>query len=963
MTHTQSALKKKTGWLQASKKNSNLLAVIGLILLTVLPRFTALNQYIIVDEPDRWRWAKDFVLALSRGNLAATLVGDGYPGIVPVWAESLWIFLEAGRRSLLEGQWIGDAGLGHLLHEWDRTAFIFQQRLPIVLLNTAIALAILAAVWRLFGKRAALVGGILIALDPFYLSDSRVNRAEALITGLMTLSVLFLIFYDRKRQWRYVILSGIFGGLSFLTKIQALSILPVVALVGLMIHWPLTSKNGIPHSLILILKFGALWAASAVAVWVILWPAMWVTPLETLTLVFNYTTRKVGAEGVNLFFMGQTYQNADPGMLFYPVVLLMRLTPLALVGLLAFIGFRVSGSKLQPAPNRNIPDTRGIFVLVIYILLYALIMTIGSHKQDRYLMPIFLSLDILAAIGLVQIAVRNNHSRFNLLLFSLVVIIQIITVLPHHPYYYTYFNPLFGGGQTAARTLRLGWGEGMDLVGEYLAAQPNSRDLVVGTRFTHNMPAFKGNPISLNPDGRWTQADIIVLYIHQVQRGIDPTPEFLDYFQNHRQPEKVVTLAGIDYAWIYPIPFNTPANPLISRIEGQTALLGYSWEANSHIRLVWQNLDQTNTRQIAMRLTSETVSTAWADCTVDPAFTHQADALNAYLESTCRPSAAELPPGLYTVEFGLTAPGKNIEVFTFPQGWQAVTVTASGAIVDTPEPARLKAIGKQTLPAEAIPLDRIYGGKLRLLGYRLAPAQPQPGDTLTATLFWQRIEEILLPLHLTVQLADSRNLPLGRVDRPLPVDEWLYGEVRTTRHTFELSSALETPLAGQLEVKLQDEAEVPLRPTTETGNGLTDLTARFTISPAEWPSPNEPTPIEAMWQNGLRLTGYTWSHEAVTLYWQTDQAITESYTAFVHLLDEAGQIVAQNDSLPRAGAYPTPWWQPDQLVEDMHPLALPPDLPPGTYQITVGFYNATDGQRLLLTDSTDSLMVDSLEVQ
>ena len=84
------------------------LMAIGLILLMALPRLTALNQYLIVDEADRWRWARDFVYALSRGDLAGTLVGDGYPGIVPVWAETLWVFIEAGRRSIVEGQCLGE---------------------------------------------------------------------------------------------------------------------------------------------------------------------------------------------------------------------------------------------------------------------------------------------------------------------------------------------------------------------------------------------------------------------------------------------------------------------------------------------------------------------------------------------------------------------------------------------------------------------------------------------------------------------------------------------------------------------------------------------------------------------------------------------------------------------------------------------------------------------------------------
>ncbi|NJN93039.1 MAG: glycosyltransferase family 39 protein [Anaerolineales bacterium] len=220
--------------------------------------------------------------------------------------------------------------------------FLYQQRLPIVLLNILLAVLIIGSVWRLFGRRTALMSAVLIALDPFYLSDSRVNRAEAVLTGLITLSILTLIFYYRRPRWRYLIISGIFGGLSFLTKIQALVILPAVALIGLSIYISkrdaIEQKKTQPYSLLFtsyfLLKFGLLWGGAAFLVWFLLWPAMWVTPLETLTLVYDYTTRKVGAEGVNLFFMGQTYADADPGFIFYPFVFLMRVTPLALLGLI-----------------------------------------------------------------------------------------------------------------------------------------------------------------------------------------------------------------------------------------------------------------------------------------------------------------------------------------------------------------------------------------------------------------------------------------------------------------------------------------------------------------------------------------------------------------------------------------------------------------------------------------------------
>lgn len=996
------------------------LVTIGLVLLVAVPRLTALNRYRIVDEADRWRWAENFVLALNDGDLAATRVGDGYPGIVPVWAESIWVFLEAVRRSVVEGGWIGDPGLYKLFHEWDRTAYLVQQRLPVVLLNTALALAVIWAVWRLFGGRVALLGGLLIALDPFYLSDSRVNRAEALITGLMTLSMLSLIFYARKRQFRYVIISGIFGGLSFLTKIQALAMLPAIALTGLWIYfddarsgrlWPPRREN-----VWRLIWLGVGWAVAAAVTWVVLWPSMWVTPLETLSLVYNYATHKVGAEGVKLFFMGETFEDTDPGPIFYPLVFLLRTSPLTLLGL---VGAALLSWRWRKNPPGDRPTTRGSAILVIYVVVYALAMNAGSHKQDRYLMPIFLSLDILAAIGLVFVwiwlkewlgvgsrekGVRGVREKpptpYSLLLtpsfmggalLAAVVAIQLAIIWPHHPYYYSYFNPLFGGGKTAIKVMRIGWGEGMDQAGAYLAAKPNADRLVVSSRFTHNMLGFPGELIALGADGRWTRADYIVLYIQQVQRRLEPSPEFLDYFQA-RQPEKVIRLGDIDYVWIYPIPFSVPANPQISQIPDRAALFGYSWEANEriangestpsppHIRLLWKNLGIKANQTLAARLTGPTVQTGWAVCQPDANFTQQAHTPPAFVESLCRPNIDDLPPGVYTVEFGL-APANNLagaEAFVFPRGWDAARISESGDVQDTTAQEQLDALAAEAVPATATRLDRVYEAQIRLVAYQLAPAQPHPGDTLQLTLYWQAVQDINESANLTVQLADSRLISLGRDDQPLhqfvkrgPARfQWFPGQVKTTQHRFKLSPELDSPLAGRIEIILRNDADVALKPTTAAGKPLNDLATRFTVAPERWPSPSAIQPAAAQWQHGIQLLGYTLSPARaragqqldVNLYWQTAQPLSEDYVAFVHLVDEQGQLHAQNDAVPRLGAYPTPWWLPGVVIKDEHPLALPPDLPPGRYQMLAGLYRSADGVRLPLAQGGDITPLGQIDV-
>jgi hypothetical protein len=55
--------------------------------------------------------------------------------------------------------------------------------------------------------------------------------------------------------------------------------------------------------------------------------------------------------------------------------------------------------------------------------------------------------------------------------------------------------------------------------------------------------------------------------------------------------------------------------------------------------------------------------------------------------------------------------------------------------------------------------------------------------------------------------------------------------------------------------------------------------------------------------------------------------------------------VAQKDSPPAAGRYPTGLWDAGEIIEDEISLPLT-DIAPGRYTPVVGLYNLTTGERL-----------------
>lgn len=106
-------------------------------------------------------------------------------------------------------------------------------------------------------------------------------------------------------------------------------------------------------------------------------------------------------------------------------------------------------------------------------------------------------------------------------------------------------------------------------------------------------------------------------------------------------------------------------------------------------------------------------------------------------------------------------------------------------------------------------------------------------------------------------------------------------------------------------------------------------------------------PVQAtLGENGeITLLGYDLSSRnlqpgdtiTLTLYWQANRRLPHSYTVFLHLLDEMGQVAAQSDGPPRDGQLPTTCWLDEEIVADEHSIALDA-VAPGQYTLQAGMY-------------------------
>jgi 4-amino-4-deoxy-L-arabinose transferase-like glycosyltransferase len=547
-----------------------------------LPRGLALDRFVTVDEPSWLTFSANFYQALHAGELKHTFQ-IAHPGVTTTWAGSAafaWSYPDYPHE--IPGQVdYAQQEVGRVLraHGQDPVRVLATGRAIVVAAITLVLMLAAVAAARLLGLTSAVLGFLLIAGDPFHIALSRLLHVDALASSLMFLSLLsFLSYLHAGGRRADLIVSAVSAGLAWLTKAPALFLMPFLTLLIVLELWPRWRGNRRLGAADARRAVGPLvaWGAIALLVFVLAWPAMWVDPVGSLRAIAREAMgmARFGHVEAPLFFNG-VIVHGDPGWDFYPITYLWRTTPVVLVGLvLAGLGFASRWSGFTEPSQRRLAA-----VLVLFVVLFTLVMSAGAKKFDRYLLPIYPPLDLLAAMGWIACARRLMHGSSQLLaraapaLLSVAAIGQFAVALPQFPYYLSYYNPVLGGTANASRVMMVGWGEGLDQAARYLNSQPGADRLRVATWFWDGTFSyfFKGQILPGRPPSdstgirQWLNADYCVLYINQRQRGRLPR-ELLEYVDG-LQPAMVVRIHGLEYAQVYDLRSATfPAGHLRGKI-------------------------------------------------------------------------------------------------------------------------------------------------------------------------------------------------------------------------------------------------------------------------------------------------------------------------------------------------------------------------------------------------------------
>lgn len=576
------------------------------------------------DEPAWVLRSVRFLLGLRAGDLAQTLQ-TGHPGVITMWAGALslnWHRLVTGRVDLSALESAARIQFPEQLHDAaalrELAALLPYAKPGIWLCNTLVVIGVYLLLSRLLTRRMAAVAGLALALSPYYTALGRLLHLDALTAGLMLLSLLAALLHLEQGHRSALLASGALAALAALTRSVGLFMAPAAALVILW-HWLRQAE----HRPLALLTALAQWAGSWVICFALLWPAVWVSPLRAvsalLSLSVEYATLDPGATAT--FFQGEPVDQV--GAMFYPVVLWLRMTPLALL----FGGLAAAAVLVRLPLERDDARRRLSLALLAFAALLLAMLGLAEKKFDRYALPALLALETLGGLGLAlaldlvaERVLRPGVLRLVwrsvgvALLGSLLLALGWLGyVVPLYPAdLLAFYNPLAGGLARAAVTLPVGWGEGVPQAARYLAGLPGAERFTVATWSTAGVaPYFAGSTVPLIEE-RLPEADYVLVYIADAQNENAAANR---YYFGVRPAQYVARIAGVPVAWVFANDDPALSEWLQRSYPGQTVIVSNMSTAltQRHAELPWAELPTDDPAAIEQALP---LATANADSVI-----------------------------------------------------------------------------------------------------------------------------------------------------------------------------------------------------------------------------------------------------------------------------------------------------------------------------------------------------------
>jgi hypothetical protein len=317
----------------------------------------------------------------------------------------------------------------------------------------------------------------------------------------------------------------------------------------------------------------------------------------------------------------------------------------------------------------------------------------------------------------------------------------------------------------------------------------------------------------------------------------------------------------------------------------------------------------------------------------------------------------------------LIMPGIALLAILVAAGWLALTPLVARRAVAIGAPVALAALALVTpfwvvQPAFATPpaMDEAqlrrannlpdgaagptFGGVVKLLHAELGERRVKPGGHVPVSLYWGATQPINQSYRVVLEALDAQDEVIGRrqyipFNGRFSTQRWQPGQFFRDDYALPIDGDAGR---GAARIQLSVFAQYPqpgLLPI-DGANADTFLIGRVKVdAPSDVPAAlAESSP--ATFGQMIRLDEMNALPGEVAFTWTALKQPDKDYTLFVHVLDAAGNMIAQSDAQPFDGQYPTGLWDANERVRDARQIKLPE----GAARLRIGWYDAPTGQRL-----------------
>ncbi len=901
---------------------------VGLVLMILLGlalRLAPMGRYVTPDEP-AWAYRSiHFADALVQRDWAS-MPNTGHPGVTTMWLGAAGVLArrfirpaeaQADLKWLRRLAWLAPENGEAFRH---LAPFLSWGRVAVALVTVAALGALYALLGRLFSWRTAFLTTALLLFDPFLVGHSGLLHTDALLATFSLLAVaVALQGAEREREVVWWPVAGLFTGLAVLTKTPGVLLILVVPAVLAAGYVRSSERNSrpVPGQLALLVVRALLFGAAFVLVVAALYPPLWSQPATILGTLRSFGGDHIRTVQRPIFFAGQ--MRYDPGLVFYPTVLLFRMSPLALVGLV--VG-AIEWARLKREHRFS------ILALLTFSVLFGVGLSLGAKKHDRYLLPALISLNLAAALGVSAWSTGLGRQWRNRLTAS-VVFLQVVLAAAYASRPLAYANPLLGGTPVANRTMALSWGEDTGAAARYLNQLRDASELTVATDSVPSFASlFVGRTIPLGSSDR--------------------ALALADYVIGSSAEEQLVDLEALA-AFGRPVQGRTViyTNTLPLR---QAAYLSERTGDNDLILL-----DADTPLQRRYRGAAALVSAAaWAD------------------EATVAEKLEEAVLSYDTIWLIASEGASAVTVDMVQRQLAAVAEPQDAVDLSTSTITRYTPRLSSPLQTPA-PHISVFGGELTLVEASV-PDNTAWVQSLAVTVRWRAAASPGVDYWAVLALRDQGGHTWARTEGLVkngvyfPTSAWDAGSWCDQVFNLDLPPGI-PPAQYSVEASLYDRAT-----QARVGAVGSDGSFRGTRVPVgylEVDRPHKPSNAASFDAENvlqarlgpLTLLGFQGVPEAVlsgdrvslSLFWEADAPPRMDYDLYLKLADLEG--AEELEIRQPLSPYPTSLWQAGDRFQTVHRLHVSPTLPAGVYGLAVRLQAAEDA-----ADASDQIELGKVEV-